>query len=87
MRTLIASWSQPDEVNAPSLTYIVSYQSTDNILRSSMTGEDELMLTITELLPFTMYSVSVQACSSLECGSSSNLVVGQTLEGGECIII
>lgn len=82
MRALIVSWAQPNEVNAPLLTYIVSYESADGVSNSSNTGEDVLTFTITELRPFTVYSVSVQACSSLGCGLPSVEVDRRTLEGG-----
>ncbi len=79
--SLNVSWDPPSILNGPSVTYFVRYSND-----STVTLTSELTLTetsIDNLEPFTLYSVSVQACSSLGCSDFTQDVSRITGEAGE----
>lgn len=82
---LVVSWAPPTYPNAPTLNYTVSYvaSSLASGERAEVTtGADEVGVVIPGLLPFTNYSVTVQACSEVGCGLESEEIIKQTLEEG-----
>jgi hypothetical protein len=48
-----------------------------------MMTSEELTVTITGLLPFTNYSITVQACSEAGCGPQSAEIIALTNEEGK----
>lgn len=80
---LVVTWDQPTYLNAPTVNYTVAYYRTTSSERVlQMTGPDQLGATISNLLPFTNYSITVQACSEAGCGLESDTVIQLTLEEG-----
>ena len=80
---LIITWVEPSNRNAPTLNYTITHM---NLLTGQVevqvTGPDVLSFVLTDLDPFTRYSVSVKACSEAGCGVTSSEVIQRTPEEG-----
>ena len=89
IRSFTVSWIPPDVFNAPTVTYRIMYTplgaENATFLMSEFIVNTTLVLD--ELLPFTDYSVAVQACSSVGCGPFSMETTNRTLEEGTCFEI
>lgn len=86
LRTLVVTWMEPLPLNAPTVNYTVLIGLVDGSPDNRtmfLTGPDELSFTVTDLLPFTNYSVSVLACSAAGCGDESLPVIQNTMEDSE----
>ena len=86
-RVLTVSWAQPTYLNAPTVNYTVTYYTTGSSEDTTVvTGPDELRVVLPGLLPFTNYSVTVQACSEAGCGLASDVITQVTLEEGKSVL-
>lgn len=86
-RALVVTWLAPDLPNSPSVSYVVRYRAASSSGEeiAGMTGD--LAFTITGLSPFTNYSVTVQACSEVGCGTDSEAVTALTIEEGMIVML
>lgn len=85
LRTLVVTWNLPTYVNAPTVNYAVTYYAVTSLSGGGMsltTGPDELTAIVSGLVPFTDYSITVQACSEEGCGPESEEITQKTLEEG-----
>ncbi len=77
-RYLLISWDPPAMSNGVLVNYTVLLGDTV----TAATPPTTLSYNVTELTPFTSYSLSVRVCTSVACGDSSALSA-VTLEDGE----
>ena len=80
--SLIVQWDPPDLLNAPAITYTIIYSTTDSPSESNSTVTSDTIVVINDLAAFTEYSVVVQACSSVGCGSFTTPETERTQEEG-----
>ena len=78
LRTLIVEWEPPSMPGGVITTYMVTY---DNITMDI--SSNDTIYTITELSPYTNYSITVLACTSNGCGNNSDVAIGTTAEEGK----
>lgn len=81
-RNLTATWSAPTMTNGMITEYILRYSPTDEESEEREEGITETEFTVTGLVPYTNYTVSVQACTSEGCGPFSNEISAETLQEG-----
>ena len=71
--------------NGEIILYEVLYESRDEIIypnTSQTVNTTELLITLTDLFPFTTYSISVRAYTSVDHGPYSDIIYSTTLEAG-----
>ncbi len=78
---ITVSWLPPEQLNSPSLFYVVVVANGNAFMINS--EEDQLQISVSGLNPFTEYNVSVQACSSVGCSPFSTDVTVRTSQGGQ----
>ena len=85
IRTLVVRLMPPSYLNAPSVYYTVNYKrmAHDEDVSSENTEQDEVQITITNLIPFTNYAISVLAYSDAGCGPESKEITQLTIEEGK----
>ena len=72
------SWSAPSSPNGVVISYALLYQEVDGHIMKRYAGSD-YATTITDLKPFTLYLVRLEACTVIGCGTGERLTV-HTLE-------
>ena len=77
MSTVSLQWDPPSSPNGVITHYVVTYNGT-----TVNTANASTMLTLTELEPFTTYTISVAARTGAGVGSVSDGIVVRTSEGG-----
>jgi len=80
LRTLIVNWDVPVRPAGNITLYMVNYNGTTMTTSGTIT-----MLTIMGLDPFTVYSITVTACTVDGCGNQTNPFLGTTAEEGSFI--
>ena len=75
LRALVIQWKPPSNPGGIITTYMVTYDDT-------MVDINDTNYTITELDPYTNYTIAVLACTSNGCGEQSDFVIGITAEEG-----
>ena len=86
--SIYLSWEEPEDNNAPILMYSITLESVDDgrgdasVFTSSVFSVNTTELTVTDLTPFTNYSVQVVAVNSIGPSPLSVLTV-MTEEGSE----
>lgn len=76
-RTIHVMWQPPVVPSGPDLEYTVKYSIT-GLGSESENVTQNLSITLLDLQPFTNYSVSVQACTTVACGLFSDEVIVET---------
>jgi len=79
LQALVVDWESPSNPGGIITTYMVTY----NDITISTNGNDT-MYTIMGLDPFTVYTISVTACTDNGCGNQTDVVIGTTAEEGIC---
>ena len=74
-RSLVASWTVPQNPNGIILFYVVRSVRTQNSVMTNHYQGLELTTQVTGLKPFTIYSFSVIACTVIGCKQSGNVTV------------
>ncbi len=83
----MVTWEEPEYPNAPTLNYTITYMNLlSGQVEIQVIGPDVLTSVLPGLDPFTMYSVTVMACSEAGCGLSSDEVTQLTPEEGKLLI-
>ena len=77
-RFIVINWTEPHDNNAPISGYYI-FVNDITIMHSSI----ETKYNITELSPYTNYTISVLAFNTIGNSSVSEEIVHQTLEDGE----
>ena len=80
-RTLTVTWSAPMPPNGPIILYIILY-SAMNFTITKRANTSSTYHELTDLGPFTNYSVTVQACTEAGCGALTPPTVQLTQEEG-----
>ena len=82
--SLYLSWEEPADNNAPILMYQITLQVMElfSVLTSNITE-----LYVTDLTPFTVYTVQVVAVNSAGYSPPSEVMTVMTEEGSECISV
>ena len=78
LKSLTIQWEPPSSPEGIITTYMVTY---DDI--TVHTNNNDTTYTITGLVAYTNYSITVIACTSNGCGNKSDVVIGTTAEEGE----
>ena len=76
--SLTVTWNPPDTLNAPSVQYEIFYTSDT----SSNTSSVDTMIILEGLAAYTVYSITIRACSVAGCGPFSTEVSERTQEEG-----
>ena len=79
--TIGLRWDAPECPNGPITHYIITY----NGLTANTTNESTTF-TLTDLEPFTNYTINVAAVNGVGVGNASNDITVQTAEGGQLIL-
>ena len=84
---MIVSWDEvpPSGQNEPITGYLLCYTNTtfsDNI---TITGGENRAYTLTELRPYTNYTVTVSAYNDVGTGPSSDSRIQQTEQAGQLV--
>ena len=74
------TWEEPSSENGEIINYNIDLNDGAIVRESSGMGT---VFVVSGLLPYTDYSVRVQACTSEGCGSFSDEISGTTLQEGE----
>jgi len=82
IRTLIVDWDEPVQSAGNITLYMVAYNGTTLTTSGNVT-----MLTIMNLDPFTVYSITVTACTVDGCGNQTNPFTQTTEEEGSYDVI
>ena len=80
--SLTARWSAPTMPNGIITEYILRYSPSDGGSGRREEGITGTEFTLTGLVPYTSYTVSVQACTFEGCGPFSNEISAETLQEG-----
>ena len=84
--SLYLSWEEPADNNAPILMYQITLRVMENQLFSVLTS-NITELYVTDLTPFTVYTVQVVAVNSAGYSPPSEVMTVMTEEGSECISV
>ncbi len=84
--SLYLSWEEPADNNAPILMYQITLQVMEKQMFSVFTS-NITELYVTDLTPFTVYTVQVVAVNSAGYGPPSEVMTVMTEEGSECISV
>ena len=76
----MVDWDVPERPAGNITSYMVNYNGTTLTTGGSITN-----LTIMGLDPFTIYSITVTACTVDGCGNETNPFVGTTAEEGSYV--
>ena len=74
------TWGEPSSANGEIINYNIDLNDGATVRESSGMGTE---FVVSGLLPYTDYSVRVQACTSEGCGPFSNELSSTTLQEGE----
>ena len=80
LQALVVDWDVPQRPAGVIASYMVNYNGT-----TLTTGGNITILTITGLDPFTLYSITVTACTVDGCGNQTNPFLGTTAEEGSYV--
>ena len=84
--SLYLSWEEPADNNAPILMYQITLQIMEQQMFSVFTS-NITELYVTDLTPFTVYTVQVVAVNSAGYSPPSEVMTVMTEEGSECISV
>jgi len=77
LQALVVNWNVPERPAGVITSYMVNYNGTTLTTSGNTTN-----LTIMGLDPFTVYSITVTACTVDGCGNQTNPFLGTTAEEG-----
>ena len=74
----MVQWELPSSPGGVITTYMVTYNGI-----TIDTSNNDRNYNITGLEPYTNYSITVSACTSIGCGNRSDVVIATTAEEGK----
>ena len=82
--TLRVSWSPPKEENGIIKEYVIYYKEKNGSKEFSNSTTSSLDWNITDLKPFTIYTIQIEAYTIKGAGNRSSFFDGQTKESSRC---